>query len=446
MFSRALSPRGSRGRLRWVAIAILGVGLGSASAMLAAPGAGVLLGAAGDIACAPTDPNFNGGAGNGAFCRMAATSDLLLARGAGLAAALALGDNQYDVGALAAFQESFGPSWGRLLPRLHPVVGNHEYLTPSAAGYFAYFGAAAGDPAEGYYSFDLGAWHVAVLNSNCGAVGGCGDGSPQVDWLRADLAAHPSDCALVAWHHPRFSSGQHGDDPIVETLWRAAQQGGADVVLVGHDHLYERFAPQDATGRHDVVGGLREFVVGTGGRNLTPVATVRAQSLVRITGVFGVLFLSLRDSGYDWSFEGIQGGPALDSGSAECHPRPRGFYPIPACRLLDTRQGGQGPALGFGQPRTIQFTGRCGIPGDAQAVTANFTVVGPSATGVLAVYPEGGDPTGSTVVAARAGRTRAGFASLGLGEAGALAARLDAASGVTSGAGHLVVDVSGYFR
>ena len=155
--------------------------------------------------------------------------------------------------------------------------------TPNAAGYFAYFGAAAGDPAEGYYSFDLGTWHVVVLNSNCGVVGGCGDGSPQVDWLRADLAAHPSDCALVAWHHPRFSSGQHGDDPIVETLWRAAQEGGADVVLVGHDHLYERFAPQDASGRHDVVGGLREFVVGTGGKNLTPVATVRAQSLVRIS-------------------------------------------------------------------------------------------------------------------------------------------------------------------
>jgi len=197
-------------------------GLAAVLALLIAPAAPTawaaspVVAAVGDIACDPANPSYNGGDGTATACRMKATSDLLV--GGGWSAVLLLGDNQYEDGALARYQASYDPTWGRVKGLTYPAPGNHEYGTPGAAGYFAYFGAAAGDPARGYYSFDLGAWHLVVLNSNCAAVSGCGPGSAQEQWLAADLAAHPGRCTLAYWHHPRFSSGQHGDDPLSQTF------------------------------------------------------------------------------------------------------------------------------------------------------------------------------------------------------------------------------------
>ena len=233
--------------------------------------------AAGDIACDPASPAFNGGAGTATECRMRATSDLALALAPD--AVLTLGDNQYSDGALAKYNASFDPSWGRLrlVAPIHPVPGNHEYLTAGAAGYFAYFGAAAADPATGWYSFDLPGWHLIALNGNCGSVGGCGAGSPQLQWLEADLAAHPDVCTLAYWHQPRFSSGPHGNDATYQPFWEALLAAGADLVLNGHDHVYERFAPQDASGGA-TPDGLRQLTVGTGGQNLTSFQAVPANN------------------------------------------------------------------------------------------------------------------------------------------------------------------------
>jgi hypothetical protein len=200
-------------------------------------------------------------------------------------------------------------------------VGNHEYMTQGAQGYYAYFGAAAGDPARGYYSYQVGSWHVVVLNSNCEEVGGCGAGSPQEAWLRADLAANRSECALGYWHHPRFSSGSvHGDNAFMRDLWRTLQELGVDVVLTGHEHNYERFAPQDADGRADPTRGIREFVVGTGGHpTLYPFAPPRPNSEVRETGTYGVLKLTLGSGSYDWQFLPTAGSSFADTGSGACH-------------------------------------------------------------------------------------------------------------------------------
>jgi len=157
-----------------------------------------------------------------------------------------LGDSVYSSGTPEEFAECFDPSWGRFKDRIRPAVGNHEYYTPGAAGYYDYFGAAAGDPTEGYYSYDHGAWHIIVLNSICWEVGGCTEEDPQGQWLEADLRAHPALCTLAYWHYPRFSSGQHGYSDVVSAYWRILAEAGAEVVLTGHDHDYERFVPQDA--------------------------------------------------------------------------------------------------------------------------------------------------------------------------------------------------------
>ncbi|HKI06604.1 MAG TPA: metallophosphoesterase [Thermoanaerobaculia bacterium] len=276
-----------------------------------------VIAAAGDIACDPTDPSFNAGAGTATACRMRATSDLLV--GGAWNAVLLLGDNQYWEGTLAAHQASFAPSWGRLGSLLRPVPGNHEYLTPGAAGYYDYFGAAAGDRTKGWYSFDLGAWHIVALNSNCEDIGGCGPRSQQLRWLAKDLAAHPTACTLAYWHHPRFSSGAHGDDATTTDFWRVLYDAGAELVLVGHDHDYERFAPQDPSGKWDPQRGIRQFVVGTGGRETRSFATIRANSEARNSHDLGVLKLRLRPGGYDWQFLPAAGGTYTDQGSTECH-------------------------------------------------------------------------------------------------------------------------------
>jgi hypothetical protein len=231
----------------------------------------------------------------------------------------ALGDNAYESGTAAEYANCYAPTWGQFKARTRPVPGNHEYNTPGATGYYGYFGAIAGDPAKGYYSYELGRWHVVALNSNCAAIGGCGAGSPQEQWLRADLAAHPAFCTLAYWHHPRFSSGQVGDDMMTAGLWTALQAYGADVVVVGHDHDYERFAPLLPDRTASPTRGIREFVVGTGGRSHFLFTRVTPNSEVRNDDTFGVLKLRLHAARYDWQFVPVAGKTFTDSGSGLCH-------------------------------------------------------------------------------------------------------------------------------
>jgi hypothetical protein len=234
-----------------------------------------------------------------------------------------LGDNAYESGTSAEFANCYDPSWGSHMARTRPSVGNHEYLTAGASGYYNYFGAAAGDPSKGYYSYDLGAWHIIALNSMCENVGGCGASSTMVTWLKGDLAANTSSCTLAYWHHPVFSSGStHGNNPKMIPSWDALYAGGADVVLSGHDHDYERFAPQTSSGVADPTRGIREFVVGTGGRSHRAFGTIRANSEVRNSDTYGVLKLTLYTSSYEWQFVPEAGKTFSDSGSGSCHSAP----------------------------------------------------------------------------------------------------------------------------
>jgi len=227
----------------------------------------------------------------------------------------AAGDNAYQDGTAQEYASCYDPTWGRHRSRTRPTPGNHEYHTPGAYPYFAYFGATAGDTGKGYYSYELGAWHVIAINSTIAR----GAGSPQERWLRSDLATHPTRCTVAYWHFPRFSSGVHGNDVTMTPIWQALYDGGADVVISGHDHIYERFAPQAPDGTLDATRGLREFMVGTGGGDLTTVVNVQPNSEVRISGVFGVLKLTLQSTSYSWRFIPARGGTAKDSGSANCH-------------------------------------------------------------------------------------------------------------------------------
>jgi len=273
------------------------------------------IGAAGDIACDPTSSSFNGGNGTSGSCRQKAVSDVML--NANLTAVLALGDIQYEDGVLSKYYESYDPSWGRLKNITRPVVGNHEYLTAGASGYFTYFGAAAGDPTKGYYSYDIGAWHIIALNSNCSKVGGCGAGSTQEQWLKADLAAHPNICTLAYWHHPKFSSGQHGSRSDYDVFWKALYAAGVEAVLNGHDHIYERFDPQNPGGAADP-NGIQQFVVGTGGKNHTSIASVQPNSAARNTDTSGFLKLTLHAASYDWQFVPESGKTFTESGTRNC--------------------------------------------------------------------------------------------------------------------------------
>jgi hypothetical protein len=213
----------------------------------------------------------------------------------------AVGDLAYPDGSDEQFAKCYGLTWGRFKDRTRPAAGNHEYHSDGASGYVHYFGAAAGDPKKGYYSYELSDWHIVVLNSECEAVGGCGAGSAQEQWLREDLKAHPAKCTLAYWHKPLFSSGAaHGNDPEVKPLWDDLYSADADVVINGHDHHYERFAPQDPTGKLDPQRGIREFVVGTGGKNShRSLASPQPNSEVRQADTFGVLKLTLHSGSYD---------------------------------------------------------------------------------------------------------------------------------------------------
>jgi len=232
---------------------------------------------------------------------------------------MALGDLAYPNGTAEDFK-CYDKTWGRVKTRTRPAVGNHEFHSTGASYYFQYFGAAAGDAKTGYYSYELGPWHIVVLNSECLEIGGCGAGSPEEKWLRADLAAHPVGCTLAYFHKPRFSSGlNHGNDPEVGAFWQALYDFNAELILNGHDHDYERFAPQDPNGNADPKRGIREFVVGTGGKNHREFGIHKANSEVRNNTAFGVLKLTLKPTGYDWKFIPEAGKSFTDSGSGSCH-------------------------------------------------------------------------------------------------------------------------------
>lgn len=235
------------------------------------------------------------------------------------AAVATLGDNVYESGTAGEFANCFEPTWGRHKSRTRPAIGNHEYGVFRATGYFGVFGAAAGEAPLGWYSYNLGSWHIVVLNSNCEAVG-CMTGGTQERWLREDLAANPALCTLAYWHHPRFASGStHGSAVALQQLWTTLYDAGADVVLSGHEHNYERFAPLDPTGKPDDARGIRQFVVGTGGRSHYPFGTPLPGSQVRNDNTYGLLALTLRPGSYQWQFVPEAGKSFTDSGSATCH-------------------------------------------------------------------------------------------------------------------------------
>jgi hypothetical protein len=293
-----------------LALIVLAVLLASAAAILSAqPGAGqtatATLVGAGDIASCHYSQD-------GATAR-------LLGRIPGTV--FTLGDNVYPAGTLKQFLNCYKPTWGKYKRRTRPTAGNHDYQTEGARGYFDYFGARAGRPSRGYYSYERGSWHVVVLNSNCDRdrVGGCGRRSPQGRWLRNNLNDHQARCTIAYFHHPLYSSGEHGNSAYVRPFWKALYRANADVVLSGHDHDYERFAPQDPYGTLDREGGIREFVVGTGGTHLRPFGTIRPHSRVRNATTNGVLKLRLYADGYRWKFVPVAGKTFTDSGTGACH-------------------------------------------------------------------------------------------------------------------------------
>ncbi len=298
--------------------------------------------AAGDIACDPTTAAFHGGQGTAELCRQADTARLVLSLHP--TAVLTLGDNQYECNTSTAFAASYEKSWGAFKDITHPAIGNHEYGKPchrnDATPYFDYFSQAAGPRNQGWYSFDVGAWHLIALNSECSygkgelAVGGCNTGSPQVEWLAKDLAAHHNACTLAYWHEPRFSSGEHGDAEQMTTIWNDLVAARVDVVLSGHNHDYERFeplgsAPMDSAspGSGPVFQnptpdkqGIREFVVGTGGKNFYSFAAPMLKGeQVRADHTYGVLRLALHANSYSWDFKRASGNPFVDRGSGTCH-------------------------------------------------------------------------------------------------------------------------------
>jgi hypothetical protein len=292
-------------------------------------GADPVVAGAGDIACDPASGAYRGGNGTASNCHMKHTADVLenLLATTDLHNILALGDDQYECGGLQAFNTSYAQSWGRpeLKAITRPVPGDEEYNTSggtdcstNAAGYFAYFGAAAGDPSKGYYSFDVGAWHVIALNSQCAFVGGCDAGSAQYRFLQTDLETHPTACTLAFWHKPRFGSGKGGGTSKVAPFWKLLHGAGAEIVLNGHHHIYERFAPQTPS-QQASANGIRQFTVGTGGKSHAVFGTIAPNSQVRNNDTYGVLTLTLHLTSYDWRFVPEAGKTFTDSGSTACH-------------------------------------------------------------------------------------------------------------------------------
>jgi hypothetical protein len=240
-------------------------------------------------------------------------------------AVFTLGDNAYPVGSDQSFAQCFAPSWGdstkSIMKKIHPAAGNHEHVTDLGSPYYRYFGKRVGDPKKGYYSYDVGEWHMIVLNSAILVNVGFGqeDESAQAAWLRQDMVDHRKACTIAMWHHPRFSSGFHGGDTRMLDLWKILYDANVDVVLNGHDHDYERFAPLDPIGVPDTARGIAEFVVGTGGGELRSFRNPPApHSLARVQGHFGVLKLTLGAGEYQFAFLDVT-GRAWDQGGGKCH-------------------------------------------------------------------------------------------------------------------------------
>jgi hypothetical protein len=229
------------------------------------------------------------------------------------------GDLAYQDGTAEQFQQCYEPAWGRHKARTRPAPGNHEYYSPGAAPYFAYFGANAGPPGLGYYRYASGNWQIYSLNSNIAGT----QASAELQWLRTEMAAQPSLCSLAYFHHPRFSSGPHGQmaqAPIVRDLWVNLYNSGVDIAISGHEHFYERFVPQTADGVADPDYGIRQFIVGTGGGPLAAALGRVANSEVVLMS-HGVLKLTLEPQSYKWEFLSTEGGAVLDSGTGTCHLR-----------------------------------------------------------------------------------------------------------------------------
>lgn len=277
-----------------------------------------------------------------------------------------IGDNAYENGSTSDFANYYEATWGRHKARTRPAPGNHDYQTGGATGYYNYFGAAAGDPTRGYYSYVLDTWLIVVINSNCGNIGGCQTGSPQEVWLRNELAANPDKNVLAYWHHPRFSSGSgHGNNPSMQPIWQTLYNFGADVVLGGHDHNYERFAPQNPTGGADPAYGIREFVVGTGGRSFYSFNPPIPNSEVRNSDTYGVIKLTLHPTSYDWQFIPEAGRTFTDSGTGFTHGPPSSNTATPAPPTstsppTPTRTATRTPTPGV--PTTATFTATPGPP------------------------------------------------------------------------------------
>jgi acid phosphatase type 7 len=322
---------------KWLVGLLATVLLGCSVVVSAAHAADPVIAASGDIAC--------GSNSTGAACQQAQTANVL-ASISPLNAVLPLGDDQYECGELSNFNTFYNPTWGRFKSITRPAIGNHEYRVSGsgtdclsqgrgAPGYFTYFGSSIASPLDpgctssckGYYSYDLGTWHLIALNSNCSqpGVGGCSSGSPQYNWLKNDLslAGGMKNCILAYWHQPRYSSGGRQGSQT-QPLWELLYDAGADIVLTGHDHVYERFGKlgRGTAAAVDPVAdpnGIREWVVGVGGRNFTSWSTIRAQSQVRDNSAFGVLKLILHSNSYDWQFLPVAGDAFTDSGSSTCN-------------------------------------------------------------------------------------------------------------------------------
>jgi hypothetical protein len=362
---------------------VLVLGLSGQTRVLAA--GDPVIAAAGDISCDPLNGGYNGGNGTATDCLEKSTAALL----PGSDAVLALGDEQYACGGLSAFVQAYDPTWGAQKPMTYPVPGNHEYQSSggtdcatNASGYFTYFGARAGDPSKGYYSFNLGTWHIIALNSECSWIGGCGAGSAEDLWLKNDLAANTSaPCTLAYWHRPRFASTSSGGDGTYAQFWQELYAAHVDVVLNGHQHWYERFALQNPAGQIDV-NGIRQFIVGTGGESYVQPSGVRAvnsQVLNWGQNAFGVLKMTLHPGSYDWAFVPVT-GTFSDSGSTECHNAPAGPDTTPPTTTISCNSS----ACSTGWYKQVPIT---------VALSAADT----GGSGVAATYytTDGSDPTSS---------------------------------------------------
>jgi hypothetical protein len=280
------------------------------------PGDGVTIAAVGDIACTPSSSSYNNGFGTSTLCRHKYVADLMQTRD--VTNFLALGDLQYEDGTLSDFNTSYDKWYAPYYDITRPAPGNHEYRTTNASGYYNYFASKNYAQSPGYYSYDVGNWHLVALNSNCTKIGGCGTTKPQGQWLKADLAASNKECTIAYWHHPRFNSGEHGGVGNMTWAWNMMYAENGEIILNGHEHSYQRFQPLDSSGNVDYNRGIVEFVSGAGGKNHYSGGSTNSRSAFRNTIEYGMLFLTLNDGSADYEWV-TENGVTKDSGTITCH-------------------------------------------------------------------------------------------------------------------------------